>query len=106
MTLGGHDLQMPDISLLEPAADFAAHPAALGDEQARRAQTDSLDRVHGLQHDEVGVATDVQTVTVEAHDLRGIAGHGVEAEAHRLAAGQLPDMQSHMGDIEHVGGAQ
>jgi hypothetical protein len=39
----------------------------------------------------------------KVHHPGGICGDRPIAEAHRLATGQLADMQAHMGNVEHVG---
>ena len=78
------------------------HSAAADNGEAGRAQADRLDRVLSVEHHHVCVAADRDTVALKAHDTRGAFSDGAEAGLHLVIARQMPDMDRHMRDVEHV----
>jgi hypothetical protein len=96
------EVQDPDLS-----GGLGYHLAAPNNGQAPGAKTDRFDRIGGLKEREIGVAANREAVAIiKVHYPRCVGRDGLEAEAHRLAAGELPDMEAHMGDIEHVSAAE
>jgi hypothetical protein len=74
--------------------------------EASSTKTDRLDWIGRLQKHEIGVAADRKSISIEIHHPSGVGRDCLEAEAHRLAACKLADMQAHMSDIKHVRSAK
>ena len=99
-------LAVPAVTASRRRAPFRQDLGAADDAETAGAQADRLNRVGRLQDNEIGIAADGKAVAIEIYHPRCVGGDRLEAEAHRLAAGELADMEAHMGDVEYVGAAE